>query len=78
MKENKAKYTKGPIKQQGKIVRDFLPSPEELGFNQQTTKITIALSDFSLNFFKSQAKKYNTQYQKMIRDLLDQYASQHR
>jgi predicted DNA binding CopG/RHH family protein len=38
-------------------------------------KVTIALSKSSVEFFKKEAKKYNTQYQKMIRRLLDEYTA---
>jgi len=73
MKE-KIKYTDEPI---GKVsvISDFLPSPEELVLKDETVKVTIALSKTSVDFFKNEAKKYNTQYQKMIRRLLDEYAS---
>ena len=73
MKE-KIKYTNEPL---GKVrvVRDFLPSPEELALKDETVKVTIALSKTSVDFFKKEAKKYNTQYQKMIRRLLDEYAA---
>jgi len=53
-----------------KIVSDFLPSPEELVLKDETVKVTKALIKFSVDFFKKEAKKYNTQYQKMIRRLL--------
>ena len=58
-----------------KVVSDFLPSPKELALKDETVKITIALSKTSVDFFKNEAKKYNTQYQKMIRRLLDEYTA---
>ena len=58
-----------------KVVSDFLPSPEELVLKDETVKVTISLSKTSVDFFKNEAKKYNTQYQKMIRRLLDEYAA---
>ncbi len=61
-----------------KVIADFLPSPEELALKDKTVKITISLSKASVDFFKKEAKKYNTQYQKMIRRLLDEYASHQR
>jgi predicted DNA binding CopG/RHH family protein len=72
--KGKIKYTDEPI---GKVrvVEDFLPSPEELVLKDETVKITIALSKASIDFFKTEAKKHNTQYQKMIRRLLDEYTS---
>ena len=58
-----------------KVIDDFLPSPAELVFNEEQVKVTIGLSKNSVEFFKKQAKKNNTQYQKMIRRLLDIYVS---
>ncbi len=60
-----------------KVISDFLPSPEDLALKEETVKITISLSKTSIDFFKSEAKKYNTPYQKMIRRLLDEYAAHH-
>ncbi|WP_045211847.1 hypothetical protein [Desulfonatronovibrio magnus] len=71
MKE-KIKYTDEPMGKV-KVISDFLPSPEELALKDETVKVTIALSKTSVDFFKKEAKKYNTQYQKMIRRLLDEY-----
>jgi len=58
-----------------RVVSDFLPSPEELALKDETIKITIMLSKASVEFFKNEAQKHNTQYQKMIRRLLDEYAT---
>jgi len=58
-----------------KVIKDFLPSPEELALKEETVKVTISLSRASVDFFKNEAKKYNTQYQKMIRRLLDEYTA---
>ena len=60
-----------------KVVRDFLPPPEELVFRDEGVKVTIALSKRSVEFFKGEARKHNTQYQRMIRRLLDAYAEHH-
>lgn len=57
-------------------VPDFLPSPEELVIPDETVKITISLNRESVDFFKKQAKKNHTKYQRMIRSLLDTYARQ--
>ena len=75
MKE-KIKYTDEPMGKV-KVISDFLPSPEELALKDETVKVTIALSKTSVDFFKNEAKKYNTQYQKMIRRLLDEYTAHH-
>ena len=72
--KRKIKYTDEPMGKV-KIIPDFLPSSEELALKDETVKVTIALSKVSVDFFKKEAKKYNTQYQKMIRRLLDEYAT---
>jgi predicted DNA binding CopG/RHH family protein len=74
--KGKIKYTDEPI---GKVrvIDDFLPSPEELALKEETVKVTISLSRTSVEFFKKEAKKHNTQYQKMIRRLLDEYSAHH-
>jgi hypothetical protein len=59
------------------VVPDFLPRPEDLVFRDEGVKVTIALSKRSVEFFKSEAQKHNTQYQRMIRRLLDAYAEHH-
>ena len=74
--KKKVRYTKGPIGDV-KVVRDFLPSPDELAFKEDQVKITIGLSKSSVDFFKKEAKNHHTQYQKMIRRLLDLYVAQH-
>jgi len=73
---NKVKYTNEPM---GKVraVKDFLPSPDQLAFKEEKVKVTISLSRTSLDFFKEQADRHRTAYQKMIRNLLDAYAIQH-
>jgi predicted DNA binding CopG/RHH family protein len=70
------KYTDEPIGDL-KIVADFLPSPKDLIFKDDTVKITISLTKESVEFFKKEAEKHHTQYQKMIRNLLDVYATNH-
>jgi len=75
--KNRIKYTDEP---EGELraVRDFLPSPDELAFKEEKVKITISLSRVSLDFFKHEADRHRTAYQKMIRNLLDAYASRHK
>jgi hypothetical protein len=55
------------------IVPDFLPSPAELAFREEGVKITLALSRKSIDYFKSEAARHHTHYQRMIRRLLDAY-----
>lgn len=70
------KYTNEPLGDL-KVVPDFLPRPEDLVFQDEGVKVTIALSRRSVEFFKGEAQKHRTQYQRMIRRLLDAYAEHH-
>src|SRR2546422_8747782 len=70
------KYADEPLENL-RVVPDFLPSPEDLVFRDEGVKVTISLSKRSVEFFKNQARKHNTQYQRMIRRLLDAYAEHH-
>ncbi len=67
-------YSEEPIGEI-KIISDFLLSPKELALKNQNTKVTISLSSESVAFFKAAAKKNHMQYQKMIRQLLDEYVA---
>jgi hypothetical protein len=72
----KIKYTDEPLGNP-RVVADFLPLPEDLVFKDDGVKVTLALSKRSVEFFKAEAQKHNTQYQRMIRRLLDAYAQHH-
>ena len=63
----------------GKMTRigDFLPPPEKLVIPGETVKVTLFLKRSSVDFFKFSAKQYHTKYQKMIRELVDRYATQY-
>ena len=74
--KKKIKYTDEPLGDL-RVIDDFLPSPEELAFKQDNVKVTIALSKTSVEFFKKEAEKHHTQYQKMIRRLIDFYVARH-
>jgi hypothetical protein len=71
--KKRIKYTNEPIGEV-RVVRDFLPPPDQLVFREEAIKVTLALSRRSVEFFKAEAARHRTQYQKMIRRLLDQYA----
>jgi predicted DNA binding CopG/RHH family protein len=68
------KYADDPLGEI-RVIKDFLPPPSELVFKEDTVKVTLGLSRRSVDFFKKQAKKHDTQYQKMIRRLLDLYVT---
>lgn len=57
------------------VIKDFLPKPEDLVFKENTVKVTLNLSKSSIEFFKEIAQKHGSQYQKVIRNLLDNYTS---
>jgi predicted DNA binding CopG/RHH family protein len=73
MKKQIVRYTEGEI---GKVrvVKDFLPPPEKLVLRQSNVKVTLSLSQRSVDFFKREAAKQRVPYQRMIRALVDAYA----
>ena len=73
--KKKIKYTDEPMGEP-RVVRDFLPPPEKLVLKESNVKITISLSKASVDFFKNEAKKHSTSYQKMIRKVIDVYTDQ--
>jgi predicted DNA binding CopG/RHH family protein len=74
--KSKIKYTDEPMGKL-KVIEDFLPSPDQLVLKEDKVKVTIALKKSSVDFFKKEAKKQHTSYQKMIRQLIDWYTSHH-
>lgn len=68
----KITYTNEPLGEI-EVVPDCLPPPGELAFREEGVKVTLALSKKSVEFFKFEASKHQTQYQRMIRRLLDAY-----
>ena len=72
--KKKRKYTDGEIGN-FEIVKDFLPPPSELVLKEKNVRVTINLRESSVGFFKRIAKKHNSRYQRVIRSLLDSYAS---
>lgn len=73
--KSKIKYTSEPLEMEA--IGDFLPPPDQLATKQDTVKVTIGLSKPTVEFFKARAKQNHTQYQKMIRRLLDLYATRY-
>ncbi len=60
-----------------RVVKDFLPPPDQLILKEDRVKVTISLSKGSVEFFKKEARKQRTSYQKMIRRVIDVYTSQY-
>ena len=75
--KNKIKYTEEPMGEL-RVIKDFLPPPEQLVLKEENIKVTIALKKASIEFFKREAKKHHTSYQKMIRQVIDWYASHYK
>lgn len=72
--KSKTKYTDEPM---GKlrVIKDFLPPPDQLVLKEENVKVTISLKKSSIDFFKEEAKKHHTSYQKMIRQVVDWYSA---
>lgn len=70
-------YTDEPLAM-GRRVADFLPRPEDLVFRPKGIKVTITLSEESIAYFKAEAERLQTPYQRMIRNLIDEYVRQMR
>jgi len=74
--KSKTRYTEEPMGEL-RVVKDFLPPPGQLVLKEDNVKVTISLKKSSITFFKKQAKKHKTSYQKMIREVVDWYASRY-
>jgi hypothetical protein len=72
--KTKTRYTEEPMGDL-KIVKDFLPPLDRLVLREDNVKVTISLKKSSITFFKEQAKRQKTSYQKMIREVVDWYSS---
>jgi hypothetical protein len=59
-------------------IEDFLPPPEKLIFKRPSIKVTLALSQESVEFFKEKAKRHQVPYQAMIREVVQRYAERYR
>lgn len=60
-----------------RIIKDFLPPPEVLLRAEVNIKVTLALSQPSLEYFKKVAERTRTPYQRIIRKVLDAYVARH-
>lgn len=74
--KRKIKYSDEPLGDL-QVIPDFLPSPGQLAIRDESVKVTISLSRASVAFFKAEASRHKTPYQKMIRRLLDSYAEKY-
>ena len=74
--KKKIRYSNEPI--EARVVTDFLPSPENLVLREKKKRVTLTLTEKSLDFFKETAKKHKASYQSMIRRLIDYYVANQR
>jgi predicted DNA binding CopG/RHH family protein len=75
MKDNKTdKIVEGTFGRMQEV-EDFLPPPEELTFKEgpEMVKVTLSLNRETVDFFKEQADRLDAPYQRMIRNLLNEY-----
>lgn len=57
------------------VVEDFLPKPKDLVLMSRDVKVTINLTEQSIDYFKKASAKHHIPYQKLIKRVLDTYAS---
>ena len=75
--KGKTKYD--PDRPYGKItfIKDDLPSPEELAESFKTKKITIDVEEVTLDFFRKRAERTRSKYQRLMREVLKEYAKKY-
>ena len=73
MRKRAINYSEGKVGRI-KVVKDFLPPSDELVLREPNVKVTLSLSQRSVDFLKREAAKQRVPYQRMIRALVDAYA----
>lgn len=76
----KTVYTDAPADigraiEESPVIDDFLPSPDTLVYKEDNIKVTLELSRRSVALFKRYAGKRGFKYQRMLRNLIDRYAT---
>ena len=61
-----------------KIIKDFLPSPEDLFPKEEKVKITIEIDVETYQFFQKLALSLDKKYQPLMREILRQYARKYK
>jgi len=70
------KYTNEPM--QFKIVEDFLPPPEQLVRRTRKVKVTLEVTEPTVELFRKKAGRSANGYRRMMEELLDFYATRQR
>ena len=73
--KKRVQYTDEPM--QMRLIKDFLTSPEELVTKGKRVKVSVEISQSSLDFFRQQVGRSKMQAKNMIGTLLDVYATQY-
>lgn len=75
---SKTTYTNEPM-EMGEVVKDFLPSPDQLvpKGKTKTNQVTLELTEESVRFFKAQAARKQIPYEKIIELLIEKYAHEY-
>jgi len=79
--KRKITYTDAPPEieeaiENGKIIANFLPPPEQLVLKRSIEEVTIPLTNGSLDFYKRYARKQKTSFKEAICKVLDNFALQ--
>ena len=64
--------------QLGEEVNNFLPSPEKLVLRPKPIRVTLTLDADTVAYFKAEADRLEVSYQRMIRNLLNEYKARMR
>jgi len=75
--KKRTRYDEDMPSDNARIIKDFLPPPEKLIMPSRRVKITLVLDEDSVDFFKTQAGKHGTKYQRMMREVLRRYVMLH-
>ena len=75
----KRKIKLDPDRPYGKLtfIKDDLPSPEVLAESFRTKKITIDVEEVTLDFFRKRAERSKSKYQRLMREVLKEYAKKY-
>jgi predicted DNA binding CopG/RHH family protein len=61
--------------ERSEVVEDFLPKPADLVGKVNKKRVTITLSERSIERFKRFAQRHNARYQTMISEVVDAYSA---
>jgi hypothetical protein len=72
--KKRIKYTNEPMKL--RLIPDFLPPPQRLRLKNARVKVTVEVTQESVDFYRAHAR--GREYREMMARLLDLYAAQYR